>query len=59
MGFFATFFAVLGASCVAWLLMKFIVWIDGADLIDAEEEATVMGRAPGATEHHIDLRDAA
>jgi len=39
--------------------MKFIVWIDGADQLDAEDGATVMDRAPGATEHHIDLQDAA
>ncbi len=32
------FFAVLGAAYISWLLMKFIVWIDGVDKLECEEE---------------------
>lgn len=38
MNAFALFFAILGATYVSWLIMKFIVWIDGADEFECEEE---------------------
>ncbi len=37
MNAFALFFAILGASYVSWLIMKFIIWIDGADDLECEE----------------------
>ena len=31
---FTLFFAILGVSYVSWLIMKFIVWLDGADEVE-------------------------
>ena len=31
---FTLFFAVLGVSYVSWLIMKFILWLDEADVPD-------------------------
>jgi hypothetical protein len=35
---FALFFAILGACYVSYLIMKFIIWIDGIDELEAEED---------------------
>ena len=34
-----TFFAVLGACYVSWLITKFIIWLDGADKLNDENAA--------------------
>ncbi len=38
MNAFALFFAVLGVICVSRVIMKFIVWIDGADELECDNE---------------------
>ena len=46
----ALFFAILGATYVSWLIMKFIVWIDGADEFECEEEPCEEARSAEPTE---------
>lgn len=52
---FALFFAILGACYVSYLIMKFIIWIDGIDELEPEEESVAEvepAPVPVRVEHH-------
>ena len=52
---FALCFAILGACYVSYLIMKFIIWIDGIDELEQEEEPVTElepAPVPARVEHH-------
>lgn len=56
---FTLFFAILGVSYVSWLIMKFIVWLDGADQFDVEDDAITVEPAPAPMAIHTNHKKAA
>ena len=58
---FTLLLAVLGVCYISWLIMKFIVWLDGADqfALETEDDTTTAKDATTTLESHIDYHRAA
>ncbi len=56
---FALFFTILGVSYVSWLIMKFIVWLDGTNQFDVAENAIAAELAPAPMVFHTNHKKAA
>lgn len=59
MTIFTLFFAILGVSYVSWWIMKFIVWLDGADQVDVDDGNFDLESAPEMDELVVQHRNAA